>query len=55
MLLAISLLKNDTPVSVVVGFFFFFLLGTCFVFVFAPALKDENVVSDACQQAEEIY
>jgi len=39
---------------VVVGFFFF-LLGTCFVFVFAPALKDENVVSDACQQAEEIY
>lgn len=32
-----------------------FFLGSCFIFVFAPAFKDENVVSDACQQAKEIH
>lgn len=30
-------------------------LDSCFVFGFAPAFKDETVVSDACQQAEEIH
>lgn len=32
------------------GFF-----GLLLCFCFAPAFKDENVVSDACQRAEEIH
>lgn len=30
-------------------------LGLLLCFCFAPAFKDENVVSDACQRTEEIH